>query len=148
MTEFTNKPSYDEIFNELAIIQMTNSKLNNEIRRLRKNIQKIHDDQGLEICDYFDMCNSIKDTSDKYCFEDVEDCYWALVEYFGGVSKVEEANDYKECYKEIFDSQEEKEELAGQELTGQELTGQELTGQEILENENAKNLVVEDLDEN
>ena len=27
MTEFSNKPSYDEIFNELTIVQMTNSKL-------------------------------------------------------------------------------------------------------------------------
>lgn len=105
MSEFTNKPTYDEIFNELTILQMINSKLNNEVKRLRKNIQKIQDNQGLEICEYFDMCNSIRDTSDKFCFEDVEHCYEALKEYFGCSDPVQKANDYQECYKEIFGSE-------------------------------------------
>jgi len=50
MTEFNNKPSYEEIFSDLTILQMTNSRLTNENKRLRKIIQKIHHDQGLEIC--------------------------------------------------------------------------------------------------
>ena len=41
MTEFNNKPSYEEILNELTILQMKNSKLSNENKRLRKIIQKI-----------------------------------------------------------------------------------------------------------
>jgi len=136
MTEFSNKPSYDEIFNELTIVQMTNSKLTNENKRLRKIIQKIQDDQGLEICEYFSECKSISRTADNYYFDDVEDCYWALVEYFGCSDPVHSANDYEEYHKLIFgsDSEHDKEE--------------ELVGVKILENENTEKLVVEDLDEN
>jgi hypothetical protein len=136
MTEFSNKPSYDEIFNELTIVQMTNSKLTNENKRLRKIIQKIQDDQGLEICEYFSECKSISRTADNYYFDDVEDCYWALVEYFGCSDPLHSANDYEEYHKLIFgsDSEHDKEE--------------ELVGVKILENENTEKLVVEDLDEN
>lgn len=134
MTEFSNKPSYEEIFSELTILQMTNSTLNNEVRRLRKNIQKIQDEQRLEICGYFAMCNSIKDTCDKFCFEDVEECYESLKEYFGCSGPLQEANDYEECYREIFGSQ--------------ELAEQELAEQEILDNKNTENLIIEDLDNN
>lgn len=134
MTEYSNKPSYHDILNELTILKMKNSNLNNEIRRLKKNIQKIQDNQGLQICEYFDMCNSIRDTSDKFCFEAVDDCYEALKDYFGGSDHIQEATDYIDCYKEIFgreyeyqDSKEE-EELAGE--------------------KNIENLTIENLDEN
>jgi hypothetical protein len=110
MSEFSNKPSYDEIFNELTLLQMSNSKLTNENKRLRKIIQKIQDDQGLEICEYFSDCNSIRDTADNYYFDNVEDCYWALVEYFGCSDPVQRANDYEECHKEIFGSDEDEDE--------------------------------------
>ena len=103
MTEFNNKPSYEEIFSDLTILQMTNSRLTNENKRLRKIIQKIHHDQGLEICKYFDSCKSIKDTANNYYFDDVEDCYWTLVEYFGCYDPLQKANDYQEYYKIIFD---------------------------------------------
>ena len=133
MTEFNNKPTYDEIFSELSILQMTNSRLTNENKRLRRIIQKIQDDQGLEICEYFSDCNNIRDTADNYYFDDVEACYWALVEYFGCSDPVHRANDYEECHKEIFGSDEEEDELAGE---------------KILENENPESIVVEILDEN
>ena len=104
MTEFSNKPSYDEVLSELSILQMTNSKLTNENKRLRKIVQKIQDDQGLEICEYFSDCKSIRDTTDNYYFDNVEDCYWALVEYFGCSDPLQSANDYEECHKVIFGS--------------------------------------------
>ena len=112
MTEFSNKPSYDEVLSELSILQMTNSKLANENKRLRKIVQKIQDDQGLEICEYFSDCKSIRDTTDNYYFDNVEDCYWALVEYFGCSDPLQRANDYEECHILIFgsDSQEDEEE--------------------------------------
>ena len=104
MTEFSNKPSYEDVLSELTLLQMTNSKLTNENKRFRKIIQKIQDDQGLEICEYFSDCNNIRDTADNYYFDNVEDCYWALVEYFGCSDPVHRANDYEECHKVIFGS--------------------------------------------
>ena len=139
MTEFNNKPTYDEIFSELSILQMTNSRLTNENKRLRRIIQKIQDDQGLEICEYFSDCNNIRDTADNYYFDDVEACYWALVEYFGCSDPVHRANDYEECHKEIFGSDEEEDE---------EEEEDELAGEKILENENPESITIEILDEN
>lgn len=103
MSEFINNPTYDEILNNLTILKLENLNLNNEIKKLKNNIQKLQDDQGLEICEYFNRCNSIKKTTDKYCFENVNDCYEALKEYFGCSDPLQSACDYRECYKEIFD---------------------------------------------
>jgi hypothetical protein len=142
MTEFSNKPSYEEIFTELSILQMTNSKLNNENKRLRRIIQKIQDDQGLEICEYFSECKSISRTADNYYFDDVEDCYWALVEYFGCSDPLQRANDYVECYKVIFGSDSENNEY-------DEDDEDNLAGEKISEDKNTENIaVVENLDEN
>lgn len=137
MTEFNNKPTYDEIFSELSILQMTNSRLTNENKRLRRIIQKIQDDQGLEICEYFSDCNNIRDTADNYYFDDVEACYWALVEYFGCSDPVHRANDYEECHKVIFGSDSEEDEEKD-----------ELAGEKILEDENPESITIEILDEN
>ena len=142
MTEFSNKPSYDEIFNELTILQMTNSKLNNENKRLRKIIQKIQDDQGLEICEYFSDCKSISRTADNYYFDNVEDCYWALVEYFGCSDPLQSANDYEECYKEIFSSEEDEDE------DEEEDEEEESVCVKISEDKNTETIVAEDLDNN
>jgi hypothetical protein len=140
MSEFSNKPSYDEIFSELSILQMTNSKLSNENKRLRKIIQKIQDDQGLEICEYFSDCKSISRTADNYYFDNVEDCYWALIEYFGCADPLQKANDYEKCYKEIFSSDEEGEKEEDKE--------EELVGIKILEDKNTESIIIQDLDEN
>ena len=139
MTEFSNKPSYEEVLSELTLLQMTNSKLTNENKRLRKIIQKIQDDQGLEICEYFSDCKSISRTADNYYFDNVEDCYWALVEYFGCSDPVHRANDYEEYHKVIFgsDSEEEDDEDCD-----------ELAGEKILEDENPESITIEILDEN
>jgi len=142
MTEFNNKPSYDEIFNELTLLQMSNSKLTNENKRLRKIIQKIQDDQGLEICEYFSDCKSISRTADNYYFDNVEDCYWALVEYFGCSDPVHRANDYQECHKEIFGSDEEEEQEEEQEEQEEQV---ELECEKILEDKKTE-IIGEDLD--
>ena len=141
MTEFSNKPSYEEVLSELTLLQMTNSKLTNENKRFRRIIQKIQDDQGLEICEYFSDCNNIRDTADNYYFDDVEDCYWALVEYFGCSDPVHRANDYEECHKVIFGSDSEEED-------DEEDDDDELAGEKILEDENPESITIEILDEN
>jgi len=140
MSEFTNKQNYDEIFNELTILQMINSKLSNENKRFRKIIRKIQDDKGLEICEYFSDCKSIKDTADNYYFDNVEDCYWSLTEYFGSSDPLQRANDYEECYKEIFGSDTESDSNSD--------SAYELAGVKILDSINIENLIIETLDDN
>jgi len=141
MTEFNNKPTYDEIFSELSILQMTNSRLTNENKRFRKIIQKIQDDQGLEICEYFSDCKSISRTADNYYFDNVEDCYWALVEYFGCSDPLQSANDYEKCYKEIFSSDEDEYE------DEEDKHEEELVGEKILEDRNTEGIIIQDLDD-
>ena len=134
MSEIKNEPTYEYLFNENVLLKMKNTKLIEGIKHLRKNIQKLQDQQELDICEYFDMCKSIRETTDKFFFENVDDCFEALKEYFGCPGPLQRANDYRECYKEIFgrDCQEELEELAGE---------------KILEDKNIfENLVVENLD--
>ena len=115
---------------------MKNAKLIGGIKQLRKNIQKLQDQQELDICEYFDMCKSIRETTDKFFFENVDDCFQALKEYFGCFGPIQRANDYRECYKEIF----------GREY---QETEEELEGEKILEDKNIfENLVVENLDNN
>ena len=145
MTEFNNKPTYDEIFSELSILQMTNSRLTNDNKRLRKIIQKIQDDQGLEICEYFSDYKSISRTAENYYFDDVEDCYWALVEYFGCSDPLQKANDYEECYKVIFDSDSEYEDDKGEKEEDKE---EELVGEKILGEKNIQSIIIEDLEDN
>jgi hypothetical protein len=116
MSDFSNKSSVDEFLNEIIILKMTNLNLNNEIRHLRKNILKLQDNKGLEICEHFDKCNSIRETADNFCFEDIHDCYEALVEYFGSSYPLQHAKDYKECYKEIFGIEYEDKELEGEKI--------------------------------
>jgi hypothetical protein len=101
MSEFKS-PSYDDISNKLIILQMSNLNLNEKIKLLRNNIKKLQDKQSHEICKYFIECKSIVETTGKFYFEDVRDCYEALNKYFGYSNLVENANDYKDCYKEIF----------------------------------------------
>jgi hypothetical protein len=116
MSELSNKSSFDEFLNEIIILKMTNLNLNNEIRHLRKNILKLQDNKRLEICEHFENCNSIRETAYNFCFEDVHDCYEALVEYFGCSYPLQDAKDYKECYKEIFSIEYEDKELEGEKI--------------------------------
>lgn len=71
-------------------------------KKLKRNIQKLQNEAGLEICDYFHDCNSIRKTTEKYYFEDVRDCYEALVDYNGCSDPLYDADDFRDCYKEIF----------------------------------------------
>jgi len=95
--------SIDDFLNEINELKLLNTNLIKENKKLKKNIQKLQDQQGLEICDYFHDCNSIRDTAAKYYFEDVQDCYEALVDYNGCSDPLYDADDFIDCYKEIFD---------------------------------------------
>lgn len=73
-----------------------------ENTRLKEKIQKLHDLFGLTIIEYFNECNSLRQTADYFYFEDVRDAYYSLRSYFDCSDPAKGADDYKECYKEIF----------------------------------------------
>jgi hypothetical protein len=74
-----------------------------ENEELKDTIQKLQDLMAYEITTYFEKCNSLKKTADKFYFENVRDCYYALCDYDGCSDSANDASDYKEYYKEIFD---------------------------------------------
>jgi hypothetical protein len=77
-------------------------KLEDENKKLRNTIQNLQESQGYEICKFFNKCNSIKKTQIEYYFDGIKDCYNALVDYYGCSDPVQDADDYKEYYKDIF----------------------------------------------
>jgi hypothetical protein len=73
-----------------------------ENTRLKQKLQKLHDLFGLTIVEYFNECNNLRQTTEYFLFEDVRDTYYSLRSYFDSSDPVQGADDYKECYKEIF----------------------------------------------
>jgi len=73
-----------------------------ENKKFKKQIQQLQDLFALEICEYFNETHNIRETMEHFYFENVNDCYEALVEYNGCSDPLQDADDYKDCYKEIF----------------------------------------------
>lgn len=152
MTDFSNKHSYQVILNEVNILKRTNSILNNENKRLRVIIQKIQDEHRYEICEYFSISKSIRYTADNYYFDNVEDCYFALVEYFGSSEPLQIANDYEECYKKIFDSDEDEDENNSQYISDEYNSlfnsDEELDGEKIIDSDSTdESIIIHRLDD-
>lgn len=79
-----------------------NARLQEEVVTQKRNLQIVQDYFSYEIIEYFTKCNNLRNTAEKFGFETVGDCYEALKEYCGCSDTVQSADDYKECYKEIF----------------------------------------------
>jgi len=94
--------------NEIISLKEEIIKLKKEKEILKESIAKMQDDQGLEICEYYNSCKNISQTADKFYFSTNEDCYWALVEYFGCSDPLQNAHDYEELRKELFGSDEDE----------------------------------------
>lgn len=96
--------------NEIISLKEEIIKLKKEKELLKESIAKMQDEQGLEICEYYDSCKSIRQTAYKFYFATNEDCYWALVEYFGCSDPLQCAHDYEELHRQLFGSDEDEEE--------------------------------------
>ena len=73
-----------------------------ENNTLKKNIHSLRDLLCTEICKYFELTNSIKDTKNRFCYDNYHDCYIDLCYYYGSADPVRDADDFKECYEAIF----------------------------------------------
>ena len=94
--------SNEDIIKENKMLKAEISLLLEKNKKLESNIQELQNTFGYEICQYFKKCNSIQKTTRYFYFENVSDCYYALVEYFGCSDPVKNADDYKDCYKIIY----------------------------------------------
>ena len=70
--------------------------------QLKKHISSLQELLGSDICKFFEICNSIKQTKKRFCYETVRECYGDLVYFYGSTDLLQNADDYKECYKQIF----------------------------------------------
>jgi hypothetical protein len=99
---------FQSLENEIISLKEEIVKLKKEKEILKESIAKMQDDQGLEICEYYNSCKNISQTAHKFYFSTNEDCYWALVEYFGCSDPLQRAHDYEELHKEMFGSDEDE----------------------------------------
>jgi hypothetical protein len=76
--------------------------LNETIKELKRKLSELQDIFGYEINQYFFKCNSIRNTTEHFFFEDVQDCYEALKSYNGCSDPVQDAIDYEEICKEFY----------------------------------------------
>lgn len=72
---------------------------NNRLKICVNSLQKLLSNN---ICQFFELSLSIKQTKKRFCYENVRDCYYDLVYFYGCSDPVEDAEDYMECYMDIF----------------------------------------------
>lgn len=93
----------------MSIIEEENSLLRERVdlliqknEQLKKYISSLQELLGRDICKFFEITNSIKETRKRFCYETVRECYGDLVYFYGSPGPIQDAEDYKECYKDIF----------------------------------------------
>ena len=90
------------ILNENKLLNKKITELTKENNELKEKLQQLQNNMGYEICKYFNKHNSLEKTTEYFCFEDISDCYHALVNYYGCSDPLESAKDYQKYHKEIF----------------------------------------------
>jgi hypothetical protein len=115
MTEFENKLSYEEILAENSILKNKIDELTKQNKLLEENLRSLQDNQGYEICEYFNECNSLKQTADYFLYDDIVDCGNALMDFNGCSDSIQGAKDYKEFRFLAYGSEEDTEDDDGSE---------------------------------
>ncbi len=70
--------------------------------KLKRQIISLQELLGSQIRQFFEMTNSIIETKKRFCYENVRDCYGDLVYFYGYTDIIQKADDYIECYRDIF----------------------------------------------
>ena len=96
----------------MSIIEEENSLLKERVdllikknEQLKKYISSLQELLATDICKFFEITKSIKQTRKRFCYESVRECYGDLVYFYGCTGPIQDAEDYKECYKDIFGSE-------------------------------------------
>lgn len=72
-----------------------------EIKRLNQMINERDEEEDFEIWQYFNRCNSIRKTAQKYGIS-IEELFELIEELDGDNKDLRGASDYEECHKEII----------------------------------------------
>ena len=96
MTDFIGKLSYEELLAENLILKNKCDELTKKNKELEGKLSMLQDNQGYEICEYFNECNSLKQTADHFLYENIVDCGYALMDFNGCSDSIQGAKDYKE----------------------------------------------------
>lgn len=106
MTDFEDKLSYEELLAENSILTNKCDALTNHTNILEEKLRTLRDKQCYEICEYFNECNSLKQTADYFLYEDIEECGYALIEFNGCSDSIKDATDYNEFRILAYDEDE------------------------------------------
>ena len=116
MTEFENKLSYEELLAENSVLKNLCNELKKQNKILEGNLRTLQDNQGYEICEYFNQCNSLKQTAEYFLYKSIVECGYALIDFNGCSDSIQGAKDYKEfhilAYGRYEDSDEDEDEEA------------------------------------
>ena len=96
------KKSITSLACAIKISQDKFAAVDEENTRLKQKMQKLHDLIGYSIVEYFNKCNNLRQTAEHFYFENVHDVYYSLWNYYDCSDPMQGADDYNECYKEIF----------------------------------------------
>ena len=112
MTEFDNKPTYEELLLQNAILEEKCNGLIKKNEDLKTRINTLQENFAYEICEYFNSCNSIKQTAEHCGYEGIVDCGEDLVYFQQCSDYIQCANDYKEYYLLVYGEEEEIDEFS------------------------------------
>jgi hypothetical protein len=98
MTDFENKLSYDDLLDEIFMLKDKVDELTKINKLLEGKLRSLQDNQGYEICEYFNECNSLQETADYFLYDNIVECGNALIEFNGCSDSISDAKDYKEFY--------------------------------------------------
>ena len=98
MSEVQDKMSYEDILAENLMLKNKCDELINQNKLLEGKLRTLQDNQGYEICKYFNECNSLKKTAEYFLYENIVDCGYAVIEFNGCSDSISDAVDYKEFH--------------------------------------------------
>lgn len=94
-----NNLTYEELLAENKKLKNKCDELKKENEKIKDKINKIRENQGYEICEFFNDCNSLKKTAKHFVYDDIVECGDDIV-YFNDCSDaIQDAKDYKEYYR-------------------------------------------------
>jgi len=94
--DFKDNISYEELLAELSKFKNKCDELTKQNKILERKIRTLQDNQGYEICEFFNNCNSLKETAQYFLYDNILDCGYALIDFNGCSDAICDAKDYKE----------------------------------------------------
>jgi hypothetical protein len=99
MADFEVKLSYEEILAENSILKNKCNELIAQNKVLEDKLSSLQNNQAYEICEYYNECRSLQQTTDYFLYDNIVDCGNALMDFNGCSDSIQSATDYKEfCY--------------------------------------------------